>query len=108
MAAQGILRRGLRWTIGNGRKTKIWVDRWIPIPNSFMVASPRPQNFEGELVEYFIDHETGGWDISAVKNVFLPFEAEAILSIPLSPSLLEDALFWAWSKKGNFMVKSAY
>ena len=108
MAVQGVLRRGLRWTIGNGRKTKIWVDRWIPIPNSFMVASPRPQNFEGELVEYFIDHETGGWDISAVKNVFLPFEAKAILSIPLNPSLLEDALFWAWSKKGNFMVKSAY
>ena len=99
MAAQGVLWRGLRWTIRNGRKTKIWVDRWTPIPNSFMVASPRPQNFEGELVEYFIDRESGGWDISAVKNVFLPFEAEAILSIPLSPSLPEDALFWAWSKR---------
>ena len=36
------------------------------------------------------------------------FEAEAILSIPLSPSLLEDALLWAWSKKGDFKVKSAY
>ena len=42
MAAQEVLRRGLRWNIGNGRKTKIWVDRWIPIPNSFMVARPRP------------------------------------------------------------------
>ena len=108
MAAQEVLRRGLRWNIGNGRKTKIWVDRWIPIPNSFMVASPRPQNFESELVEYFIDRETGGWDTSAVKNVFLPFEVEAILSIPISPSLPEDALIWAWTKKGDFMVKSAY
>ena len=108
MAAQEVLRRGLRWNIGNGRKTKIWVDRWIPIPNSFMVASPRPQNFESELVEYFIDRETGGWDTSAVKNVFLPFEVEAILSIPISPSLPKDALIWAWTKKGDFMVKSAY
>ena len=55
------------------RKTKIWADRWIPIPNSFMVASPRSQNFGGELVESFIDREAGGWDTIAVKNVFLPF-----------------------------------
>ena len=59
-------------------------------------------------MEYFIDREAGGWDTSAVKNVFLPFEAKATLSIPISPSLLEDALIWAWTKKEDFMVKSAY
>ena len=73
-----------------------------------MVASPRSQNFKGELVESFIDREAGGWDTIAVKNVFLPFEAEAILSIPINPSLLEDTLIWACTKKGDFMVKSAY
>ena len=92
MATQEVLRRGLRWNIGNGRKTKIWADRWIPTPNSFMVASPRPQNFEGELVEHFIDRGAGGWDTFAIKNVFLPFEAKVILSIPISLSLPEDAL----------------
>ena len=60
MAAQEVLRRGLRWNIGNERKTKIWADRWIPTLNSFMVASLRLQNFEGELVETFIDCELGG------------------------------------------------
>ena len=60
MAAQEVLRRGLKWNIRNGRRTKIWADRWIPIPNSFMVASPMRQNFEGELVESFIDREAGG------------------------------------------------
>ena len=59
-------------------------------------------------MEIFIDSELGGWDINVVKSVFLPFEAEAILSIPISPSLPEDALIWAWTKKGDFMVKSAY
>ena len=108
MAAQEVFQRGLRRNIGNGSKTKIWADRWIPTPNSFMVASLRLQNFEGELVETFIDRESRGWDINAVKSVFLPFEAEAILSIPISPSLPEDALIWAWTKKGDFMVKSAY
>ena len=69
MDAKEVLRKGLKWNIGNGQKTKIWADRWIPIPNSFMVASPKPQNFEGELVETLLNREFGGWDINAVKNV---------------------------------------
>ena len=55
VAARGVLNRGLRWSIGNGRKARIWTNRWIPIPNSFMVVSPRPQNFEDELVETLLD-----------------------------------------------------
>ncbi|XP_030949032.1 uncharacterized protein LOC115972957 [Quercus lobata] len=58
MDAKEVLRRGLRWNIGNGRRAKIWADRWIPILNSFMVASPKPQNFEGELVETLLDCES--------------------------------------------------
>ena len=108
MAAKEVLRRGLRWNIGNGWRTKIWADRWIPTPNSFMVESPRPQNFVGELVETLLDHELGGWNISTVKSVFLSYEAEVILSIPISPSFPEDALIWAWMKKGDFSVKCAY
>ena len=73
-----------------------------------MVASPRPQNFEGELVETLLDRESGGLNISVVKNVFLPYEAEVILGILISPSFPEDALIWAWTKKGDFSVKSAY
>ena len=73
-----------------------------------MVASPRPQNFEGELVETLLDRELGGLNINEVKNVFLPYEAEVILSILISPSFPEDALIWAWMKKGDFSVKCAY
>ena len=108
VAARGVLNRGLRWSIGNGRKVRIWTNRWIPIPNSFMVVSPRPQNFEDELVEILLDREFRRWNTSVVKNSFLPHEAEAILSIPISQSLSDDALVWAWTKKGNFTVKSVY
>ena len=51
-----------------------------------MVASPRPHIFEGEPVETLLDCESCGWDISTVKSVFLPYEVEVILSIPISPS----------------------
>ena len=55
VAVRGVLHRGLRWNIGNGWKAKIWTDRWIPTPNSFIVVSPRPQNAENELVETLLD-----------------------------------------------------
>ena len=55
MATIGVLKRGLRWNIGNGQRARIWADRWIPIPNSFMVVSPQPKNFEGELIENLLD-----------------------------------------------------
>ena len=73
-----------------------------------MVVSPRPQNFEEELVETFLDQEFRRWNTSVVKNSFLPHEVEAILSILISQSLSDDALVWAWTKNGNFTVKSAY
>ena len=73
-----------------------------------MVASPQPHNFEGELLESLLDRVSGGWNTSIVKNCFLPHEVEVILSILISQSLPDDALVWAWTKKGIFMVKSAY
>ena len=108
VAARGVLHRGLRWNIGNGWKAKIWTDRWIPTPNSFMVVSPRPKNAENELVETLLDRELGRWNTSAVRNNFLPHEAMTILSIPINQNLPDDSLVWAWMKKGIFTVKSAY
>ena len=57
-----------------------------------MEVCPRPQNFKGELVENLLDQEFGRWNTSVVKNCFLPHEVEAILSIPISQSMLDDAL----------------
>ena len=43
-----------------------------------------------------------------VKYLFLHFEANEILKIPLSHNLAEDSLIWLGNKKGSFMVKSVY
>ena len=43
-----------------------------------------------------------------VRTLFLPFEADTILKIPLSQSLQMDSLIWIGNKKGVFIVKSAY
>ena len=43
-----------------------------------------------------------------IQTIFLPFEANTILNIPLSYNLPEERIIWVGNKKGEFTVKSAY
>ena len=108
MVAKGVIEKGSWWNIGNGRNVNIWKDRWIPIPESFKVISPRPQDTDREEVSSLLDLERGTWDIDLVRRTFFPHEVDVILGIPISPSLPNDSLIWAWTQNGNFMVRSVY
>ena len=108
MESESIIDRGLRWIIGNGRSVNVWRDRLLPTLDSFKVISPRGQGSVVERVEHLLDMERGLWDVDKVQNTFLPFEAGAVLGIPISPSLPNDSRIWAWSNNGRFTVKSAY
>jgi len=82
-----VIRRGTRWRVGNGKLIHIWVDNWLPTPTSYKVISP-PQPFDDfPMVSALIDEETKRWKVDRVKSLFLPFEAEMILNIPLSYNL---------------------
>ena len=48
------------------------------------------------------------WNTELVREIFLPQDAEAILSIPISESHARDRMVWAEDKRGNFKVRSAY
>ena len=43
-----------------------------------------------------------------IDHVFLPHEAEAIKSIPLSNRAMQDIQTWAYTNTGEYLVKSAY
>ena len=87
---------------------RIWDDRWLPTPKSFKVVSPWPQKLNGTMVESLLDRAAGGWNKNLVRDMFLPFESEAILSIPISLSFPEDSLLWAWTQNWRFTVSSGY
>nr|XP_023876772.1 uncharacterized protein LOC111989214 [Quercus suber] len=107
MAAKEIVEMGSRWLIGNGEHVDIWKDRWIPTPDSFKLVSPKV-HLDSDKVAYLLDTITGSWDVDKVRHSFLPYEAEAILGISISPRRLNDSLIWAWTKNGKFSVKNAY
>ncbi|XP_075645055.1 uncharacterized protein LOC142616051 [Castanea sativa] len=60
------------------------------------------------MVAALLDEVTGEWKADLVKRVFLPDEAQAILSIPRSNKQANDCMVWAYTPKGVFTVNSAY
>ena len=71
-------------------------------PTTSLLMNP-PQR-----VSELINTATASWNEDVIRQVFLPIDAEVILSIPLCTRSVDD--FWVWSAKtrGAFSVKSAY
>ena len=60
------------------------------------------------MVSSLIYEDTKWWKVDTIKTLFLPFEADSILKIPLCYNLPNDELIWVGNKRGFFIVKSAY
>ena len=60
------------------------------------------------MVSTLIDAENKRWKADLVRSLFLPFEANTILNIPLSYNLPEDKIICIGNKRGEFTMKSAY
>ena len=78
MAAQPVVRGGIKWRVSNGRN--IWVrgDKWLPSALAHKVASPRlfllPNTLMGEL----IDQENVRWKLEVLVVLFLSYEVDII------------------------------
>ena len=108
MVARKVVDRGSKWCIGNGESIHIWKDRWISSQKSFKVTSPIGVHTSMEKVLSLLDTDRRSLDVVKVKTIFLPHEAEVVLSIPISGRLPEDSIVWAWTINGRFSVKSGY
>ncbi|KAK2652828.1 hypothetical protein Ddye_012684 [Dipteronia dyeriana] len=103
---KGLIDKGIRWQVGNGKSIKIYNDRWIPKPSLFKVFSQPKLDLEA-TVDQLIE-PSGGWNVKLIRDNFHPDEANEILSIPISSSLREDIVLWHFEGNRLFSVKSAY
>ena len=53
------------------------------------------------MVSALIDVDTRRWRKNRLDSIFLPFEVETILNIPISHHLPEDSIIWMGNKKGK-------
>ena len=95
---------GAKWRIGDGTSTRIFKDNWLLDENGGRVFSSVSHLHENSTV----DLDTKWWNVNLIDQIFLPFEAQKIKSIPLCVTPQEDILFWPKSSNGLYSVKSGY
>ena len=108
VVAQGVIRRGMRWQVGNGTRIRVWRDKWIPRPSTYKVLTTERPNSENALVCELINRATGEWNMDKLNSWFQPEDRLAIMYIPLSTIDTNDRLIWAENRSGKFTIKSAY
>jgi hypothetical protein len=103
LASRDLLRKGLRWQIGNGQQVHVWEDDWGPKP---LHQCPNPR--EVQWVADLIDAESGSWDVSMLREVFDEDSVQRVQQVALTDCRRSDYPVWTLDPQGLFSVKSAY
>ena len=98
MVAQSLIRKGLRWRVGDGAHIHVWKDKWLPSPTTYKVASPRIFLHVDTRVKELIDAPATKWKAPIIDTLFLPYEAELIKSIMMIPYFVCPQ-FACWTPK---------
>ena len=102
------IRKGVCFTIGDGKSVDVWKDPWVPWIPSFLPrpkAGSVPNNML--VVADLINLETKSWRFSMLEEMFDLESANAISNIVLPLVPRNDKLIWIDDPKGMFSVKSA-
>jgi hypothetical protein len=102
-----LLKEGLVWHVGDGKKIDVWADNWIPRAGSIKPLGHKPR-MEIRRVEEALLDAGQGWNESRLREVFFDGDIEDILKIPVGRAGTEDYLAWNYTKNGIFSVRSAY
>ncbi|XP_074313686.1 uncharacterized protein LOC141648876 [Silene latifolia] len=106
--AKHVMGLGVRRRVGDGKGTRVWLDPWIPGTSSRCVISPRGDlDLEMKVDELMVTGEAR-WDREKIGAMFLPFEAERIMSITLSDLAQEDSWCWDGARDGEYSVREGY
>jgi hypothetical protein len=63
---------------------KIWRDKWLNIPTTYSIQTPRVLFSKDSKVSELIDQDSKWWNRQLISSMFMTNEVEAILKILLS------------------------
>ncbi|XP_056688407.1 uncharacterized protein [Spinacia oleracea] len=102
-----ILRKGIRWKIGNGNHINFWKDNWVGQYALSDLPCNSPNSSRGDVyVNSFID-ESKNWDIRKLSSFLTPELVQKIKGIPIPVNEVPDNPIWGCTNSGEFSVKSA-
>ncbi|XP_056697878.1 uncharacterized protein [Spinacia oleracea] len=102
-----ILRKGIRWRLGNGKSINFWRDNWIG-QYALIDLPVIAQNASNEetTVAHFID-DRKNWNIEKLSSILPPEIVQKIKGIPIPVNDLPDNPIWGCTNSREFSVKSA-
>ncbi|KAF7827221.1 uncharacterized protein G2W53_018385 [Senna tora] len=108
MAGKGVLNKGVRRSIGNGRSTGVWTDPWIPSDAPTISIRPSHIEIEDEEVSVLLNEDATEWIDGELRARFEEDICTRIKSIPPNPSQGDDRWIWEHDSKGLYYVKTGY
>ena len=108
LKAKALILSGFNWRVGDGSRIPIKGSNWLPDEGHRRVLSPLINLPKDARVAELIHGSPPAWNTHKVQSLFLPYDVEAILKIPLSRRPQEDKIFWFGSRDGKYTVRSGY
>jgi hypothetical protein len=91
--ASDIIKDGLAWRVGNGKKFRIWKDKWLLTPTTYMVQSPPSILDPNARVSQLGDVDTKWWNYALLERLFSREENISIQFVPLRAFPMEELIF---------------
>ncbi|GAU29295.1 hypothetical protein TSUD_226660 [Trifolium subterraneum] len=130
-AFQVIVRRGLRWRLGNGNNINVWRQPWLRHSNQPYVTTTMIEGRKEMKVAELIINNSSTWNHELIQHILNDRDAHdttrnltysygkilllkvqnpwcEIAKIPLNLTQQEDAPMWRFSKSGTYSVRFAY
>ena len=107
LQARKAIHHGAVWRVGDGESIKIWEHSWLPNLSNSRAISPRNSS-EAEYVKDLFFEGRRVWDPGLVERIFLSWEAETILRIPICEGSMTNKLIWPLTPDGVYSVQCAY
>jgi ribonuclease HI len=108
LKAKGLILSGLSWRVGDGAQIPIKGSNWLLEEGHRRILSPLTNLPVDAKVEELIHGSPPTWNTHKIHSLFLPYDVEAILKIPLSGRQQEDRLYWFETQNGKYSVRSGY
>lgn len=102
-----ILRKGIRWKIGNGQHINFWLDNWAFHNNLLDTLHKSPHEVDLNLTLQDVILPSKKWDITKLSSLVPTHIIRIIQALHIPSSDIKDTPIWGYSTNGLFTVKSA-
>jgi ribonuclease HI len=108
LKAKDLILKGTSWRVGDGTQICIKNTNWLLDEGHRRIISPVTALPPDAKVNELIHGSPPVWNSTLIHTLFLPYDAEAILKIPISARGPPDKLIWHATRDGKFSVRSGY